>query len=250
MLRMEEISKSFGEVHALRDVDFSLYPCEIVGLVGGNGAGKSTLIKVLAGVFPPNKGRIYLEGEEVNFRSPRDAYERGIYTVHQKMEEILAPHHDVVANVFMGEELTKPLFGRFLPWFQVLAKKRMEEETEHILSRVGIKIGSVRRPIVSYSGGQRQAVALARGLRKKPKILILDEPTAALGVKEKFQILHLIKRLGKEEGIPIVIVNHNLEEVLEIVDRIVLLRNGQVVGECFPEKTTKEEIVRLIVGGE
>lgn len=239
---MEGISKSFGEVRALNDVYFTLYPREIVGLVGGNGAGKSTLIKILAGVFPPDKGKIYLDDREVVFRSPRDAYGQGIYTVHQKMEEILAPHHDVVANVFMGEELVKSLFGKFLPWFQVLAKKRMEEEAENALSRVGIKIDSVRRPVASYSGGQRQAVALARGLRKKPKILILDEPTAALGVKERFQILHLIKRLGKEEGIPIVIVNHNLEEVLEIVDRIAVLRNGQVVGECFPKRLQKKKL--------
>ncbi|MGC8779063.1 MAG: ATP-binding cassette domain-containing protein [Candidatus Caldatribacteriaceae bacterium] len=126
----------------------------------------------------------------------------------------------------------------------------MEAEAEAILSRIGIRIDSVRRPIVSYSGGQRQAVALARAIRKKPKILLLDEPTAALGVREKFQVLYLIRRLGKEEDIPIILVSHNLEEVFEIVDRIVVLRNGQVVGDCIPQRSTKEQVVQMIVGGE
>lgn len=249
MLRLENISKSFGEVRALENVSFSLKYHEIVGLVGGNGAGKSTLIKILAGVFPPDKGKIYLEGKEVVFRNPKEAHNHGIHTVHQKMEEILAPHHDVTANIFMGEEVTKPLWN-FVPFVRVLAKGEMEKEAEEILSRVGISIDSVRRPIVSYSGGQRQAVALARAIRKKPKILLLDEPTAALGVKEKFQVLRLIRRLGKEEGISIVIVSHNLEEVFEVVDRIVVLRNGQVVGECSPLEATKERVVQMIVGGE
>ncbi len=250
LLQLENVSKSFGEVRALENVSFVLNYHEIVGLVGGNGAGKSTLIKILAGVFPPDKGRIYLEGQEVVFRNPKEAHNHGIYTVHQKMEEILAPHHDVTANIFMGEEVTRPLFRSFIPFIKVLAKREMEKEAEEILSRVGIRIDSVRRPIVSYSGGQRQAVALARAIRKKPKILLLDEPTAALGVKEKFQVLRLIRRLGKEEGISIVIVSHNLEEVFEVVDRIVVLRNGQVVGECSPSQATKERVVQMIVGGE
>ncbi len=250
LLRMEGICKSFGEVQALNGVYFTLYHREIVGLVGGNGAGKSTLIKILAGVFPPDRGKIYLEGKEALFRSPKDAYNQGIYTVHQKMEEILAPHHDVTANIFMGEEIARPFPGSLFPVFYLLAKKQMEEEAERILARIGIQIDSIRRPIVSYSGGQRQAVALARALRKKPKILLLDEPTAALGVKEKFQVLHLIQRLGKEEGIPIILVSHNLEEVFEIVDRVVVLRNGQAVGECIPREVTKEQVVQMIVGGK
>lgn len=250
LLKMEGISKSFGEVQALREVNFTLNYSEIVGLVGGNGAGKSTLIKILAGVFSPDKGKIYLEGKEISLKSPKDAYEHGIYTVHQKMEEILAPHHDVAANIFMGEELTRPFPGRAVPLLQVLAKKQMEEEAEQIFARVGIKIDSVLRPMISYSGGQRQAVALARALRKRPKILVLDEPTAALGVKEKFQVLHLIRHLGKDENIPIILVSHNLEEVFEIVDRIVVLRNGQMVGECAPCSVTKEHVVKMIVGGE
>ncbi len=250
LLRMEGICKSFGEVQALNNVHFVLHHGETVGLVGGNGAGKSTLIKIISGVFPPDRGKIYLEGREVILRSPKDAYSYGIYTVHQKMEEILAPHHDVTANIFMGEEVTKCFPSSSFPLLRFLAKKQMEAEAEAILSRIGIRIDSVRRPIVSYSGGQRQAVALARALRKKPKILLLDEPTAALGVREKFQVLHLIRRLGKEEGIPIILVSHNLEEVFEIVDRIVVLRNGQVVGDCIPQRSTKEQVVQMIVGGE
>ncbi len=150
----------------------------------------------------------------------------------------------------MGEEITRSFPSPSFPLLRFLAKKQMEAEAEAILSRIGIRIDSVRRPIVSYSGGQRQAVALARAIRKKPKILLLDEPTAALGVREKFQVLYLIRRLGKEEDIPIILVSHNLEEVFEIVDRIVVLRNGQVVGDCIPQRSTKEQVVQMIVGGE
>jgi len=249
LLELRNIWKFFGEVVALADVNFKLYPHELVGLVGGNGAGKSTLIKIVAGVFPPDRGEMYLDGKKVFLKSPREAQEMGIYAVHQKMEEMLAPHHDVVANVFLGSELCKPLFGRWLPWPQILDKKEMKRQAESLIARTKVRLESVERPIISYSGGQRQAAAIARVLRHKPTILIFDEPTAALGVKEKFQVLEVIRSLAKDEGIATIIISHNLEEIFPIVDRIVVLRNGRVVGECCPAGVTKEDVVQLIVGG-
>lgn len=249
LLKLENISKSFGEVKALQNVNLEIYEHEIIGLVGGNGAGKSTLIKIISGVLRPDKGRIYLDGKEIMLMNPAQAFQLGIYTVHQKMEEMLALHHSVSANIFMGEELRKPL-ARFLPWPKILNKRAMDKEATQLLQKLGLEIGSVRQPVIGCSGGQRQATALARVLKRRPRLLLLDEPTAALGVKEKYQVLSLIKKIGREEGIATVIVSHNLEEICEVVDRIVVLRNGTIVGECFPDINAKEKVVQLIVGAE
>lgn len=249
LLKLENVSKSFGEVRALQNVNLEIYDHEIVGLVGGNGAGKSTLIKIISGVLRPDKGKIYLDGCEITLANPAHAFKLGIYTVHQKMEEMLALHHTVSANIFMGEELQRRIVP-FIPWLRVLNKRAMDDEAFRLLRKLGLEMGSVRQPVISCSGGQRQATALARVLKKRPRILLLDEPTAALGVREKQQVLKLIKKIGKEEGITTVIVSHNLEEICEIVDRIVVLRNGMVVGECRPDVDAKEKVVQLIVGAE
>jgi len=246
LLLMENISKNFGEVTALSNVDFTLNYNEIVGLVGDNGAGKSTLIKILSGIYSSDSGRILIEGEEVKFKSPSDAKRFGISTLHQRMEEILAPNHDVTANIFMGEELTRPILGGFL---KVLDKAQMDVEAKKVLNRVGIRIDSVKRPIASYSGGQRQAAAIGKAIRQTPKILVLDEPTAALGVSERMEILKLIRHLC-EQSISIIIISHNLEEIFGVVDRIVVLRNGRKVGEFIAKETDVRKIVSLIVGAE
>jgi len=244
LLEMQNISKSFGEVTALSNVNLTLNYNEILGLVGDNGAGKSTLIKILSGIYPPDSGRILIEGKEIKFKNPSDAKRFGIGTVHQKMEEILAPNHDVTANIFMGEELTKPILGSFL---RVLDKTQMDRKAEEILSMIRIDIDSVKRPIASYSGGQRQAVAVGKAINRIPKILILDEPCAALGVSESLEILRLIKHL-RQEGISIIFISHNLEQIFIVVDRILVLRNGKKVGECITKKTNMEKVVSLIVG--
>jgi ABC-type sugar transport system ATPase subunit len=246
LLVMENVSKKFGEVTALSNVDLILNYNEVLGLVGDNGAGKSTLIKILSGIYAPDSARILIEGREVKFKCPRDAAKFGIGTLHQKMEEILAPNHDVTANIFMGEELTKPILGGFL---KVLDKTQMDVEAQEILSRIRIGIDSVKRPITSYSGGQRQAAAIGKAIRQAPKILILDEPTAALGVSESIEILRLIKHL-RQQGISIIVISHNLEHIFGVVDRIVVLRNGRKVGECIAKETDMRKIVSLIVGAE
>ena len=246
LLEIQNISKSFGEIKALSNVNLTLNCNEVLGLVGDNGAGKSTLIKILSGIYPSDSGKILIEGKQIKFKSPMDAKKLGISTVHQKMEEILAPNHDVTANIFMGEELTKPILGSFL---RVLDKTQMDREAEEVLSRVRINIDSVKRPIASYSGGQRQAVAISQAIYRIPKILILDEPCAALGISESLEILKLIKHLYQED-ISIIFISHNLEQIFKVVDRIIVLRNGRKVGECEAEKTDMEKIVSLIVGAK
>lgn len=247
LLRVENISKYFGEVKAIDNVSFDFFEDEVLAIIGGNAAGKTTLIKVISGIYPPTSGRIYLHGKEVLLENPRDARDRGISTVHQKMEEILVSHHDVVTNVFMGEELEKPLFPSLLPWLRVLNHKRMENETINVIRRTKVNIDSVERPIASYSGGQRQAIAISKEIRRQPKLLILDEPTAALGVQETRQTLALIKQLG-QQGVPIMIISHNMEEVLGVATRALVLRNGKKVGDLPIEKAEREKLVALMAG--
>lgn len=244
LVEMKNISKRYGTVQALDSVDFTLNHQEILGLVGDNGAGKSTLIKILSGIFPPDRGQIFLDGEEVSFDSPLEARKQGIRTVHQKMEEVLAKHQDVKTNLFMGEEPTRRIGGIL----NVLDKNRMREESLKTLERTNIEIDSLDRPIAAYSGGQRQAVAIARAIRQNPKVLILDEPTSALGVSETEEILSLINRLG-EQDISIIIISHDLEEVFGVVDRIYVLRNGIKAGDKKVEDCDREDIVSLMVGG-
>ncbi len=245
VVEMIGISKKFGEVIALRSVDFCVYKNEIVALVGDNGAGKSTLVKILSGVFPPDSGKIFFMGKEVTFRSPRDAMKLGIRTVHQKMEEILALNQTVTSNMFMGEEKTKKWLG-----FNFLDKKFMMRETQRVLSEMKINIPLPQQLVGGLSGGQRQALAIARAIRQNVRVLILDEPTSALGVRESRQVLKLIKDLRDSRGISIVIISHDLEEVFNVADRIVVFRKGQKVGEKFVSSVSKDEIVAMIVGAD
>jgi len=241
IFRTQGISKAFGSVVALNDVSLVVYENEIVGLVGDNGAGKSTLIKIIAGNHQPDNGELFIDGERVRFTSPVDARDAGIETVYQDLG--LCENLDSVANFFIGRELFRKILG-----FHVLRKAAMENQTIDVINEMGINIPSVREKVEFLSGGQRQAIALAKFVAWKRKLILLDEPTAALGVREARNALDLIHNLGKEKGMATIMVAHNLEQVFSVVDRIVVLRHGEVVGTREKEQTTKDEIVRLITG--
>ena len=240
LIELQGISKTFGHVQALQEVDFSLYPGEVVGLVGDNGAGKSTLIKIIAGVYQPDAGTIRVNGSLVTVRNPRDAMAHGIATVYQNLA--LVDQRDVAANVFLGQELVRGL---------VLDRSRMLEESAQVLQDLRIDIPSPQTPVGLLSGGQRQAVAIARAVHQGggTRLVIMDEPVAALGIEESRKVLRLITRL-KDQGRAVIVISHNLEHVFSVADRIVVLRRGRLVGIRRREETTADEIVRFIVGAE
>ena len=237
ILELRGICKYFGGVHALEDVDLELYPNEVLALVGDNGAGKSTLIKIIAGVYQPDKGEVLIEGKEIEIRSPRASMDLGIETVYQELA--LVDKLDVVENIFLGRPLTK------FRWF--VNRKRMVAETIDILKRLKISIPSLKEPVQNLSGGQRQALAVGRTIAWSGKIVILDEPTAALGVEETRKVLALIKQI-KEEGAPIIVISHNLRHIFDVSDRIIVLRGGRRVGLRIKSETNIDEIVKLITG--
>ncbi|RKX52480.1 MAG: sugar ABC transporter ATP-binding protein [Thermotoga sp.] len=245
VLEARNIKKSFGGIQALKGVSIKLYEHETLALLGDNGAGKSTLIKIISGVYKPDEGEIFIDGKKVEFKDPRDARELGIETVYQELS--LLDQQDVVTNVFLGREMLKFKLAYI---FNILNTKVMEKRTKKLLDEMGIKtISNLRKEVKLLSGGQRQAVALARARLSKPRILILDEPTAALGVKETRMILELIKKF-KEEGVPMILISHSLPIVFEIADRIVILREGKVVAEERVEETNEKEVVSFMVGVE
>ncbi|HEY7984283.1 MAG TPA: ATP-binding cassette domain-containing protein [Ktedonobacterales bacterium] len=244
-LRLTGINKSFGAVKALTDVDFEVYAPEVVGLVGDNGAGKSTLIKVIAGVGPADSGHIYVDGKEVSINSPTDATGLGIETVYQDLA--LADNLDVVSNLYLGRERLRP---RIPGLGGALDETAMEVQTLEVLRELDVKtIKSVRLPVASLSGGQRQSIAVAKTILRQPKVVLLDEPTAALGVAQTRQVLHLIRRL-RERGLAVVVISHNLADVFEVVDRVIVLRLGRRVGDYSVRNTTPEQIVAAITGAE
>jgi D-xylose transport system ATP-binding protein len=234
------ICKRFGQVEALVDVDFEICPGEVVALVGDNGAGKSTLIKALAGVQPADSGTIAIDGKRVSIRSASDAYKLGIATVYQDLA--LCDNLDVVANLFLGgETLASPLM-------RTLDEHAMEHKTLELLDTLGVtSLASVRSRVGSLSGGQRQSVAIARSLLGEPRLVILDEPTAALGVVQTAQVLELIGRLRKQ-GLAVIVISHNLENVYSVADRIVVLRLGRVAASFDRRTTPREEVVAAITG--
>lgn len=234
---MKRISKYFGPVRALDEVDFDLYPREVLALVGDNGAGKSTLIKCLAGVHAPTSGEIWIDGQRVVFRSPNDAAAHGIATVYQDLA--LVDARDVASNIFLGREPTR---GRF-----VVDRARMLRESRALVNDLKIRIPSVKTLVGFMSGGQRQAVAIARAISRGGRIIIMDEPTAALGVEESQKILDLIVEL-REQGKSVIVISHNLAHVFSIADRIFVLRGGRAQGVRRKEETTSEEIVAMITG--
>lgn len=242
ILQMRGISKRFGAVQALTDVDFEVYPGEVVALVGDNGAGKSTLIKCVAGTHMADEGAIVFEGHEAKIHTPSDATRLGIETVYQDLA--LCDNLDVVQNMFLGREFT----ARMAPPLALLSRLQMEKRALEVLESLNVTtIGSVRTKVAALSGGQRQSVAISRAVMWNSKLVILDEPTAALGVVQTKQVLALIRRL-RERGLGVVVITHNLHEVFEIADRIIVLRLGQRVATFTHAGTTPEDVVAAITG--
>lgn len=238
-LMMRGINKTFGAVRALTDVNFEVHAGEVVGLVGDNGAGKSTLIKTISGVGPPDSGEIFVEGQPVKINSPQVASRLGIETVYQDLA--LCDNLDVVSNLFLGHE-------ERTPW-RFLSENDMEQRTLQVLRTLDVKIPSVRTLVASLSGGQRQSIAVAKSLLRNAKIVLLDEPTAALGVAQTRQVLQLIRRL-REQGLAVVVISHNLADVFEVVDRVVVMRLGRRAGAFKISETTPERVVAAITGAE
>jgi D-xylose transport system ATP-binding protein len=241
LLRLEAISKRFGAVQALAEVDFECESGEVVALVGDNGAGKSTLVKVIAGTNPADSGRIIFDGAEVRIGSPQAAAGLGIATVYQDLA--LCDNLDVVANLYVGRERARGA-GRNL---RVLDEVGMERQALHLLDRLAVTIPSVRTEVASLSGGQRQSIAVARATMGDPKLVMLDEPTAALGVAQTRQVLDLVLRL-RDDGMGVIVISHNLVDVFAVADRIVVLRLGRRVASFDARATTAEEVVAAITG--
>ena len=238
-LELREVFKSFGSVEALRGVDFEVRDGEVMALVGDNGAGKSTLIKCVAGIYSIDSGEILFEGKPVSIHGPKDAAKLGIEVVYQDLA--LCDNLDVVQNMFLGREQHDPLYR--------LKEAPMEQRTAETLKGLSVTtIRSVRQPVATLSGGQRQSVAVARAVMWNNRVVFLDEPTAALGVAQTRQVLDLVKRLG-DQGLAVVLVSHNLIDVFEVADRMTVLRLGRNVGVYERDKTTPEEIVEAITLG-
>ena len=238
-LELRGVSKRFGSVEALTDVDFEVRDGEVMALVGDNGAGKSTLIKCVAGIYSIDGGEIFFEGRPVVIHGPKDAAKLGIEVVYQDLA--LADNLDVVQNMYLGREIHDPLFR--------LREAPMEQRTAETLKSLAVTtIKSVRQPVATLSGGQRQSVAVARAVLWNNRVVFLDEPTAALGVAQTRQVLDLVKRLA-EQGLAVVLVSHNLSDVFEVADRITVLRLGRGVGVYQKDATTEQEIVQAITAG-
>jgi D-xylose transport system ATP-binding protein len=239
LLELRNITKTFGSVEALSDVDFEVRKGEVMALVGDNGAGKSTLIKCIAGTHTPDDGQVFFEGEEVHIHGPRDAARLGIEVVYQDLA--LCDNLDVVQNMYLGREAHDRL--------QRLKEPIMEQRTAETMKSLAVTtIGSIRRPVATLSGGQRQSVAVARAVMWNSKLVILDEPTAALGVAQTEQVLALVRRLATQ-GLSVVIISHNLHDVFETAHRITVLRLGRNVGVYDRATTTQQEVVSAITAG-
>ena len=239
ILQLRGISKSFGSVQALTDVDFEVRRGEVMALVGDNGAGKSTLIKCVAGIHGADSGEILFDGKPVHISSPKDAGRLGIEIVYQDLA--LCDNLDVVQNMYLGREERD--------WLWRLKEPLMEQRTAETLRSLSVTtIRSIRQPVASLSGGQRQSVAVAKAVQWNSKVVILDEPTAALGVAQTRQVLDLVKRLA-DQGLGVVLISHNLQDVFEVATRITVLRLGRDVGVYEREQTTQQEIVQAITAG-
>lgn len=236
LVRMVNIHKWFGRVYALRGMDFELRWGETVGLIGDNGAGKSTLIKILSGYHQADQGEIYFEGQKVKISSPRDARRLGIETVYQ--EQALAPNLSIARNIFMGREPVRR--------WGILDQKVMNEESMRALENLGLRLRSPDLPVVTLSGGERQGVAIARALHFKAKLVILDEPTVALSVKEVGEVLEFVRQLQRE-GISVIFITHNLYHAYDIAERFVVMARGKKMADVEKKDTSPGELSRLVI---
>jgi D-xylose transport system ATP-binding protein len=240
ILELRGVSKSFGAVQALYQVDFHVAPGEVMALVGDNGAGKSTLIKCIAGIHPIDDGEIVFAGEPVRIHGPKDAARLGIEVVYQDLA--LADNLDVVQNMYLGRELTDPL--------RRMDETTMEAKAKETLTSLSVTtLQSVRQTVAGLSGGQRQSVAVAKAVMWNSKVVILDEPTAALGVAQTRQVLDLVARLG-EQGLAVILISHNLHDIFEVADNITVLRLGQNVAEYKRTETNQQQVVEAITAGK
>jgi simple sugar transport system ATP-binding protein len=242
ILEMNQISKSFGAVTALVDVSIKLRKGEVLALVGDNGAGKSTLIKILSGFHHPDSGTIVYQGKEVHFDSPREARAHGIETVYQDLA--LINHLSVYHNMFVGREYHKRILG-----LKLLDNQKMRKLAKTYLDTLGIEIPSVNSAVDMLSGGQRQSVAVARSIYSSPTILVLDEPLAALGVRESAHVLGLIQNLRRQRSVSIILIVHNYNQVFEVCDRINFLHSGEIVLDASTSATSEEELIRIVKAG-
>lgn len=241
ILSIKNVVKRFGGLVAVNRVSLDVYRGEVVGLVGDNAAGKSTLIKCVAGVHQPTEGEIYFEGRRVQFAYPMEARKAGIETIYQDLA--LANNLNVPANIFMGRETRKRLLGLI----NVLNEDHMLNESQRLLDQLDIRISDMRQKIENLSGGQRQAVAIARTLYWDAKLIIMDEPTNNLGVIEQRKVLELVKKL-KSQGVPVIIISHTMHDIFAVTDRIVVLHRGRKVSEKRTSETNPQEIVEYMVG--
>jgi len=243
LLEVKDITKRFGGLVAVDNMSMGVNAGEVVGLLGDNGAGKSTLIKIVSGVYHADEGKIFFMDKEMKISNPMDALDLGIETIYQDLA--LAENLNVYSNIFLGREKLKKLFGLI----NVLDHDYMIAESKIVLKRLEIEIPSLKNRISMLSGGQRQAVAISRSLYWDAKFLIMDEPTAALGVAEHKKVLNLVRRL-KSQGLGIIMISHQLHDVFSVADRLVIMRRGVKVGERITKETDQNEIVSLIVGAE
>ena len=241
VIAVQGLTKHYGGVKALTDAEFRLNPGEHVAIVGDNGAGKSTFVRLITGVEQPSRGDILMDGQPVAFDSPLDAREQVVDTVFQNLA--LAEDLDVPANIFMGREITRLNLGPL----SILNHRAMRAQSVEMLSTTGVKIQDLSEPMRGMSGGQRQCVAIARAAGFAKKLIILDEPTAALGVQETARVEEIIRGL-KARGVPLIIISHNLRQVFDLVDRIYVFRQGRIICSRLKSETTPEEIVGLITG--
>ena len=239
LVDMRGVEKRFGGVHAVRGVSLHIQPGEVLGILGHNGAGKSVLMNVLSGVYPATSGEIYVGGHRARFSSPRDAKRLGIETIYQTLA--LADNLDAVANLFLGRELRTP--------WRTMDHRRMHREARNVLHRINPRLTALDEPVSRLSGGQRQSIAIARAVYFDARILIMDEPTAALGVHETRQVGELIRSL-KDEGLGIFLISHDLNDVFDLADRLVILSNGRRVGSCRVADVTRDDVMEMIVLGD
>jgi D-xylose transport system ATP-binding protein len=239
LVELRDISIAFGGIKAVDHASVDLYPGEVVGLLGHNGAGKSTLIKILSGAYKRDAGQIFVNGEEVSIGNPRDAKKHGIETIYQTLA--LADNVDAAANLFLGREL--------LTRFGTLDDVAMEAEARKVMGRLNPRFRRFKEPVMKLSGGQRQSVAIARAILFNARILIMDEPTAALGPQETAQVGELVKQL-KAEGIGIFLISHDMHDVFDLADRVCVMKNGQVVGTARTTDVSKDEVLGMIILGK